>query len=105
MCWLVLMALPLPLYGDGSSVVPRAPLLSSILSLEGLVRHKLVCLVVRPSDDGKAWPRRRDLLVPLADLVSDTGSEGSRSNGGSGGCYSSLVLSFHMEYHAAYLTL
>jgi hypothetical protein len=96
MCWLVLMALLLPLNGFGSGVVTGAALLSSLSSRE-LVRRRLVCLVMRPADGGKVWPRPRDFLIPLAGVVGETGSEGSRSSGDSGTCCTSSVLSFHVN--------
>jgi hypothetical protein len=90
------MALLLPLNGIGSGVVTGAPLPSSLSSGE-VVRRRLVCLVMRPTDGGRVWPRPRDFLVPLAGVVGETGSEGSRSNGDSGTCYISSVLSFHVN--------
>lgn len=60
---LVLMALPLPLCGIVFSVDTRAPVPS--LS-EELARCRSVCLVFCPSEGRRAWPSRRDFLVPVA---------------------------------------
>jgi hypothetical protein len=102
MGWLVLRALLLPLYGVGVSVATGVLSLSSFLSsflssLGELVLRRLVCLVVRASNAGRVWPRRRDFLAPLEDGVGDSGSDGWRSKSDLGICQLSSVSTFHMS--------
>jgi len=98
MGWLVLRALLLPLYGVGVSVATGVLSLSSFLSSSGeLVLRRLVCLVVRPSNAGRVWPRRRDFLAPLKDGVGDSGSVGWRSKSDLGICQTLSVSTFHMS--------
>jgi hypothetical protein len=66
---------------------------SSSSSSGELVRRRLVSLVVRASNDGRGWPRRRDFLGPLEDGVDDSGSDSGRSKSDLGICIVSLHLS------------
>ena len=96
--WLVLMALPLPLYGGGVSRVTGGPVLTTLFSSSSgeLVRRRLVCLVVRASNAGRVWPRPRDFFVSLEDGVGDSGSDSGRSKSDLGICQLSSVSNFHM---------